>query len=103
MADSNAGSLNEVAVQSTTIDGAAGEGIKISGDVNIVTLPRLDIKNNDSYGIYLDEATETSPRLDLSSSIIHGNANYGVFIDAANSAGFWLRRFAQPGWRRFYS
>ena len=87
-ADTGAGTMSGVSISRSTIESSAGDGIYIGGASDIVTLDRLLINNNDIYGIEVIEPEATTLRVDMSSSLIHDNVNYGFTYNVPNGAGF---------------
>jgi hypothetical protein len=90
-ADAGAGTLSDISVESTEISNAAGSGIRIAGETGVVNLHRLNLHHNDGHGLDASDASATSLGFNLTSSLIHNNQNYGVFINtllAADSSLF---------------
>ncbi len=88
IADNGAGSMSNITVVNVTISNSAGDGIKLAGELNAVNLHRVRTNNNDETGINVASPVATSLRLDLSSSVIDGNGNYGLSYNAPSAAGF---------------
>ncbi len=88
-ADSGAGTISSIQMDTTTIDGSVGDGVKLAGEIGAVRLHRMNIKNN-ANGISLQEPTATSAKVQLTSSLVHHNGSYGIFYDSPTSAGFEL-------------
>lgn len=88
-ADSGAGSISGVRIDTTTVSGSIGDGVKLAGDIGTVSLHRMNIKDN-NYGISLQEPSATSAKLRLTSSQIHHNSGYGLLYDSPGAQGFEL-------------
>lgn len=88
-ADSGAGAINGVRLETTTIDGSAGDGVKLAGDIGIVHLHRMNIRNN-RYGISLLEPNAASVKLQLTSSLVYDNTDFGIIYNSPTAAGFEL-------------
>ncbi|MCP4912931.1 MAG: hypothetical protein GY909_07410 [Oligoflexia bacterium] len=87
-ADSGAGTISDTLVTRTQISNAAGDGIKVLGDTGISTVSRSKINGNDGIGVNFSEATSSTPKLNLYSSLIHNNSNYGVSFNCPSCQGF---------------
>lgn len=87
----DAGSMTNILVQDTLISASAGDGIKLGGNIGVVTINRAKIKSN-NIGINVADASATrnSLKLLLTTSLIYGNSGYGVSFNAPNSKGFAL-------------
>jgi len=90
IADSSAGIMTNVSVDTVVVSGSAGDGIKLAGEINTVTLHRILSTQNAGNGIKVAEPAATTLRLDLSSSIIENNADYGLSYNAPSAAGFHI-------------
>lgn len=90
-ADAGAGTISGIVLQTSTITGSAGDGVKVVGEVGVVTLGRLKVNNN-SIGIEALDPTGHSLRLDLSSSIIYNNTGGGIVFNAPNAGGFTIQQ-----------
>lgn len=86
-ADDGAGSISGTTISRVIINNATGDGIKISGDTSTTTIHRSQIKNGDIYGINFSDGSKTTPKLILSSSLIHDNSNYGILFNCPNCQG----------------
>ncbi len=89
VADNGAGSISNVQIDTTSISGSIGDGVKLLGDIGTVSLHRLNITDN-HYGISLQETSATSAKLRLTSSLVHHNTGYGIFYNSPTAAGFEL-------------
>jgi hypothetical protein len=91
IADAGAGTMSGVQVDTTTIDGSAGDGIRLAGNVGTVNLHRMNIRNNVDGISLLDPAgVATSDKLHLTSSLVHHNTRYGISYYSPTAAGFEL-------------
>jgi hypothetical protein len=90
IADSGAGSMSNVQVDTTTISGSAGDGVKLAGDIGTVNLHRMNIKNSSFNGITMADPGATSLKLHLTSSLVHDNTGYGILYNSPTAAGFEL-------------
>ena len=100
IADTGAGSMSNVQVDTTTISGSAGDGIRLAGNIGTVNLHRMNIRNNVDGISLLDPAgAATSDKLHLTSSLVHHNTRYGIHYDSPTAAGFELYQdtFADNG------
>jgi hypothetical protein len=89
-ADTGAGTMGNIQVDTTTISGSAGDGVSLAGEIGTVNLHRMNIKNNAFNGIILAEPSATSLKVHLTSSLVHDNALYGFVYNAPAAAGFEL-------------
>lgn len=89
VADNGAGSISNVQIDTTSISGSMGDGVKLAGDISNVSMHRMNITDNDN-GISLQETTATSAKLRLTSSLIHHNRGYGISYNSPTAAGFEL-------------
>ncbi|MDO8988604.1 MAG: right-handed parallel beta-helix repeat-containing protein [Sideroxyarcus sp.] len=89
-ADAGAGTMSNVQIDTTTVDGAAWHGIVLAGEIGTVNLHRMNIKNNGLDGIALDESSATGLKLHLTSSLVHDNGLYGFVYDSLTADGFEL-------------
>ncbi len=89
VADNGAGSISNVQIDTTTISGSIGDGVKLAGDISNVSMHRMNITDNDN-GISLQETTATSAKLRLTSSLIHHNRGYGIAYNSPTAEGFEL-------------
>ena len=88
-ADAGAGTMSNVRVDTTSIFGSAGEGVKLAGEIGTVQLSRMDISKN-HYGIDVSEANAIGLKLKVTSSLIYSNSNYGIHYDSPTASGFEL-------------
>lgn len=88
-ADYGAGTMSVVQVDTTSISGSIGDGVKLAGDIGTVSMHRMNITGN-ANGISLEEPDATGAKLHLTSSLVHHNAGYGIFYNSPTAAGFEL-------------
>lgn len=89
VAESNAGTMSNIQVLDSSISGSAGDGIRLGGEIGAVTITRARVKNN-NVGINVADASATSLKLVLTTSLIYRNNSYGVNFDVPFGAGFNL-------------
>lgn len=86
-ADAGAGSISGVSLSTTEITNSINSGIKLAGDINVVTITRSKFHSNDSHGIDV-ETTASSLRLDMSTSLVYANGGYGFRYNSSSASGF---------------
>lgn len=91
IADQGAGSMTNIAVLDAEVSGAAGDGIRLAGELGVVRLHRVNLRQNSGYGIYAADPSATTLRLDLSSTLIDRNGQYGLTFNAPAAAGLRVR------------
>jgi hypothetical protein len=89
-ADAGAGSMSGITVETTRVTGAAGDGVRLAGEVGSVTLDRLETASNAGYGIEVTEPSAKSLLLKLTASLVYTNGQYGILYDAPAAAGLRL-------------
>jgi hypothetical protein len=89
IADAGAGTMSGVQIDTTTITGSAGDGVKLAGNIGTANMHRMNISGN-ANGITLRDAAGTNGRLRLTSSLVHHNSGFGIFYDSPTAAGFEL-------------
>lgn len=87
-ADSGAGSISNVSIENTSVALSVNSAIHIAGNSNTVTIRAARVFNNDSHGVALEEASETTPLLQVYSSLIYGNGGYGIAYNSPTASGF---------------
>jgi hypothetical protein len=91
IADAGAGSMSNVQVDTTTIDGSVGDGIRLAGNIGTINLHRMNIRNNvDGISLLDPVGAATSDKLHLTSSLVHHNTRYGISYYSPTAAGFEL-------------
>lgn len=90
IADNGAGSMANIRVDTSVVSDSAGDGFKLAGDVNALTLHRVRSTQNDGIGINVAAPSASSLHLKLSSSIIDANGGYGLAYNAPAAAGFTI-------------
>ncbi|MBL7670509.1 MAG: right-handed parallel beta-helix repeat-containing protein [Bdellovibrionaceae bacterium] len=90
-ADAGAGTMSGIVLQASTIDGSAGVGVKLVGEVGAVTLSRLKVSNN-NVGIEALDPVGQSLRLDLSTSLIFNNTGGGIVFNAPKAGGLSVQQ-----------
>ena len=90
IADSGAGSMNNIRMSNVQVSESAGDGVKLAGEINTITIERVRSSRNDGVGINVAAPSATTLRLDLSASIIDKNTGYGISYNAPEAAGFKL-------------
>lgn len=90
VADAGAGSMSGIAVSAMQVSGAAGDGVKLAGEVGTVSLDRMCLEGDAGYGIEVAEPTAKTLLLKLTASIVSGNGSYGILYDAPDAAGLKL-------------
>jgi hypothetical protein len=89
IADAGAGTMSGIAVDTTTVSGAAGDGIRLAGNIGTVALHRIEVTGN-TDGISMPDPAGTTGKLLLTSSLVHHNARYGLAYNSPSAAGFEL-------------
>jgi hypothetical protein len=89
-ADNGAGSMESISIKQSVINNSIGSGVKIFGECSVIKLSRLRINNNIDYGIEIADNLTTNIRVELSSSLIYDNGNYGFSFNSPNADGFSL-------------
>jgi len=87
IADTGAGSMNNIVVGMSHISNSAGDGVKLAGDIGSVTMHRIRATGNNEIGIDVADPLANTLRLDLSSSIIDVNGSFGLSYNAPSAAG----------------
>lgn len=90
VADQNAGSMKNLSIVRTTVTNSAGDGIKLAGKLNLVSLHRIQSAQNAGAGINIADATTTSLAIKLSSSLLDNNTGYGLSYNAPQAAGLQI-------------
>lgn len=88
IADNGAGSMSNIRVDTSVVSDSAGDGFKLAGEINTLTLQRVRSTQNAGIGINVAEPSALSLRLNLSSSIVDANGGYGLSYNAPAAAGF---------------
>ncbi|MDH5444196.1 MAG: right-handed parallel beta-helix repeat-containing protein [Gammaproteobacteria bacterium] len=87
-ADAGAGTISGVSLTRAGISSSINSGIKLAGESDVISISRSRIYANDSHGIEVAEASATSLRLDLSTSLIYANGGSGLNYNSITAAGF---------------
>lgn len=85
--DNGAGTMKNISVSSTQASDSAGDGIKLAGEINTVTLQGMRLTKNDGVGINVAEPMAATLRLDLNTTIVDKNLGYGLSYNAPSAAG----------------
>lgn len=90
--DSNAGAgvISNTVINNVTISDSINSGIRIVGDTGVTTITQSNIFNNSGSGIDLSEPVAVSPKLLVTTSLIHGNNGFGINYNCANCQGINL-------------
>ena len=86
-ADDGAGSISGVSLTTSEITNSVNSGVKLAGDINVVTISRSKFYSNDNHGVDV-ETTASSLRLDMSVSQLYANGGYGFRYNSNSAAGF---------------
>ncbi|MCP4914154.1 MAG: hypothetical protein GY909_13665 [Oligoflexia bacterium] len=86
-ADNTAGVITNTQIKRVTVSNSAGDGIKVNGDTSTTTIHRAKIYNGSGYGINFLDTVKTTPKLVLTSSLIHNNSNYGLTFNCPSCQG----------------
>lgn len=89
-ADSGAGSISGTTIDQVSISGSIGDGIKINGNTGETTISKSKIYSGSLVGLNFIEATSTTPKLILNTTLIYNNGNYGLSYNCPNCAGLNL-------------
>lgn len=90
IADAGAGSMSGISVTTSQVSGSAGDGMKLAGELNVVNISRVNLKQNSGHGLNIEEPTATTLQLNLSSSILDRNAMNGINYNAPLAAGLMV-------------
>ena len=63
--------------------------MSLSGDIGVIPIAKAEISNN-TNGIRLEDTSAASPKIRLTSSLVHHNSNYGILYNAPNASGMEL-------------
>lgn len=91
-ADVGAGDISTVLVNSTSIDSSAGNGILIRGNAQNIDITASALFDNDDVGIQIADTSMQGPEVNIETSIIHGNLDYGVSLNCIACDQFSLRQ-----------
>lgn len=90
VADATAGTISDVTVKNSVVSGTDGDGVVVQGESGTVNLVGMKIKSNSGYGVYVADASATSLKLNMQSSLVLNNVKWGMFFNVSQGNGLVL-------------
>lgn len=89
-ADAGAGSISNTVITNVNISNSINHAIHIVGETGVTTISKSKFTSNGGMGVSVTEATYTSPKLKIDTSVFAKNGDAGVSYHCVNCQGINL-------------